>query len=299
MFQGILGDIDLRGLTPSYSLAVVKNSQIVFFEGYPDFFVYDCASITKPLVTFPIVEKCFDLEEDARDYFSELPYSIKIKELVNHTSGLIPWLPLYLFKNSYRETIIEKGFKGKKGEKVYSCLNYILLKELVELNLKKPFKEIAEDFFKDFKNCFLPPLKCVNVAPTERGNVFEYNLAKDFVKNPDKRKFRLNRIIKGETHDLNSHYSNGIAGNSGLFANVFGVKLLIENLLEIQNFYLPLFERDDYFYHLGFTGTGIAIDKKQNVFVIFLSNYICPERKDINFSSIRYRIFKKCFERFV
>ena len=299
MVQGILGDTNLRGLTPSFSLAVVKEGKFVLLKGYPDFLIYDCASITKPLLTFPLIEKHLALNEDAKDYIPHLPYSVKIKELVSHTSGLIPWLPLYLFNKPYTETIVEKGFKGEKGKKVYSCLNYILLANILEKKLKKPFKEISADFLKDFKNCFIPPLKCVNVAPTERGNLFEFEIAKRFVENPDRRKFRINKVIKGETHDLNSHYAGGIAGNSGLFADVFGVVNLVKNLLKSKNWQLPLFEREDYFYHLGFTGTGIAIHKRENVFVVFLSNRICPEVKNVDFSAIRHEIFKKVFEKFV
>ncbi len=299
MVQGILGDTNLRGFTPSFSLAVVKDNNFVLIKSYPDFLIYDCASITKPLLTFPLVEKHLDLGEDARDYIPQLPYSVKIKELVNHTSGLIPWLPLYLFNKPYAETIAEKGFKGEKGKKVYSCLNYILLANILEKKLKKPFKGIAKDFLKGFKNCFLSPLKCVNVAPTERGNLYEFEIAKRFVKKPDKKKFRINKVIKGETHDLNSHYAGGMAGNSGLFANIFGVVNLVKNLLKSKDYQLPLFEKEDYFYHLGFTGTGIAIHKTSNVFVVFLSNRICPEVKGIDFSAIRHEIFKKVFEIFV
>ena len=299
MVQGILRDTNLRGLTPSFSLAVVKDNDFVLIKSYPDFLIYDCASITKPLLTFPLIEKHLALNEDAKDYIPHLPYSVKIKELVNHTSGLIPWLPLYLFDKPYVKTVVEKGFKGEKGKKVYSCLNYILLANILEKKLKKPFKEIAKDFLKKFKNCFLPPLKCVNVAPTERGNLYEFEIAKRFVKDPDRRKFRINKVIKGETHDLNSHFSGEIAGNSGLFADIFGVVNLVKNLLKSKDYQLPLFEREDYFYHLGFTGTGIAIHKTSNVFVVFLSNRICPEVKSIDFSAIRHEIFKKMFEIFV
>ncbi len=299
MVQGILGDIDLRGLTPSYSLAVIKNSRLVFLKSYPDFLIYDCASITKPLITFPLAERVLDLKEEANNYIPELPYSLNIEEIVSHISGLIPWLPLYLYRESYLQTILEKGFKGEKGTKVYSCLNYILLKEIIEIKLGISFKKAVLSYLQSFKNCFLPPLNCVNVAPTERGNVFELNIAKKFVSSPDRRKFRLNRVIKGETHDLNSHYAGGIAGNSGLFADVFGVISLVKSFLKSDNWRLPLFEKGDYFYHLGFTGTGIAIYKDKSVSVVFLSNRVCPEVKEIDFSLIRHKIFEKMFEKFV
>ncbi len=299
MVQRILRDLNLRGATPSYSLAVVKKGKLIFKDCHPDYLIYDCASITKPLLTFPVVEVNVDLNADVRDFIPQLPYSLKMSELINHTSGLIPWLPLYLFKDSYIDTILKKGFKGEKGEKVYSCLNYILLKEVVERVCNKDFKTIVKIFLQSFENCFLPPVRCISVAPTERGNVYEYKIAKRFVKDPDKRKFRFNRVIKGETHDLNSHYSNGIAGNSGLFANISGVIKLTQTLLKSDNWTLPLFEKDNYFYHLGFTGTGIAIHKRRDIFIVFLSNRICPIVRDIDFSSLRHYIFESLFREFL
>ncbi len=297
MFQGILREV--RGATPSYSLAVIKNGELIFKDCHPDFLIYDCASITKPLLTFPIVEVNVDLNADVRDFIPQIQYPLKIRDLIAHTSGLIPWLPLYLFKDSYIETILKKGFKGERGKKVYSCLNYILLKEVVERVCDKDFKSIVKVFLQRFKGCYLPPLKCVNVAPTEKGNVYEYKIAKMFVKDPDKRKFRFNRFIKGETHDLNSHYSNGLAGNSGLFANISGVVKLTQQLLKSDNWTLPLFEKDDYYYHLGFTGTGIAIHKRKDIFIVFLSNRICPIVKDIDFSLLRHRLFEAFFREFL
>ncbi len=299
MVQRVLRDLNLRGATPSYSLTVFKNGKLILYNCYPDCLIYDCASITKPLLTFPIVEFNVELNADVRDFIPQLPYPLKISELINHTSGLIPWLPLYLFKDSYLDTILKKGFKGERGKKVYSCLNYILLKEVVERVCEKDLKSIVKAFLHSFKGCYLPPLKCVNVAPTEKGNVYEYEIAKRFVKNPDKRKFRFNRVIKGETHDLNSHYSNGIAGNSGLFADVFGVVELIKRLLESKRWTLPLFEKENYFYHLGFTGTGIAIHKRKDIFIVFLSNRICPIVKNIDFSSIRHYLFDSIFREFL
>jgi len=295
MLQGILREIGLGKFTPSFSLAAYKNGKEVFSYSYPDFLVYDCASITKPLVSFVILKKFVDLNLDVREIFPFFPYSLKVKEFATHISGLIPWLPLYLYPEDYLVSIVEKGFKGERGKKVYSCLNYIALKYVAEKLTGKKFKTLAGDFLKDYPGCFLPPLKCVNVAPTERGNLFEYNLAKKFVKNPNVKKFRLNKPIKGQTHDLNSHYSKGIAGNSGLFANVFGVSDLMLDFLKLEDFYLPLFETEDYFYHFGFTGTGIAVHKKKDAFVVFLSNRICPEVRDIPFSEVRHKLFTEIF----
>jgi CubicO group peptidase (beta-lactamase class C family) len=50
--------------------------------------IYDCASLTKPLVTTPLVLKTVkNLDERFQGY--------TFRELLTHTSGLRAWLPLY------------------------------------------------------------------------------------------------------------------------------------------------------------------------------------------------------------
>src|SRR5688500_19530879 len=56
--------------------------------------IYDCASITKPLITGTLVlqamaEGRIGLEDEYRGY--------TFRELLTHTSGLRSWLPLYAF----------------------------------------------------------------------------------------------------------------------------------------------------------------------------------------------------------
>ncbi len=298
MVQGIIENPVTKGLVPSFSLLVWKNGKIEYAESYPDFLIYDCASITKPLVTLPVVEAFFKYNDKVADFLEGFPRFLTVEMLLNHTSGFIPWLPLYLFDKPYLETIRERGMDNNRRKR-YSCLNYITLAFMTEAISLKSFKENAKDFLDRFKGCFLPPLKCVKVAPTEKGNLFEFNLAKKFVPSPDEKKFRLNKVIRGETHDLNSHYKDGIAGNSGLFADVFGVCSLVENLLSIPRFYVSMFEKEEYFYHLGFTGTGIAVHKKRDTFVVFLSNRVCPRVGDYDFSAYRHSVFERCFGAFV
>ncbi len=301
----ILEKLKKEGLTPSFSLLVVKNSKIKFSSNYnasATETIYDVASLTKPLVTFPIVKKYLSLTDSLNDYFPALSKEIKIvtvKQLITHLSGFIPWLPLYHYEKPYLQTIFEKGFNKKQSEKTYSCLNYIILKNLVEQCAKMPYKSIAKKFLMKFSGCYIEEECKENVKPTEKGNKFEFELSKNFLKKPNKQLYRLNKTICGEVHDLNAYYDNGFSGNSGLFATSTGIKNLVENLISHSDFYLPLFEREKYYYHMGFTGTGFAVSKNREVFVIFLSNRVHPEVKNINFSEIRHQIFEEAFETFL
>lgn len=302
MLQRILDGLKNEGITPSFSCVVLKNNKIIFMDNFCSLnsnTIFDCASLTKPLITFPLIKKYTDLNNKAAPLINGLSDNLKILDFVVHKSNLIPWLPLYHFKNKYIKTILEYGFsKNKTKEKVYSCLNYIILKEIIEICAKLTFKTVVNDFLNQFKGCTISPGNLQNVKPTEFGNQYEFNLSKQFVKKTDSNLYRLNELICGEVHDLNAFYDGGISGNSGLFSTSDGIVKLINNLLMFEDWNLPLFENENYYYHLGFTGTGIAISKDSAVSVIFLSNRICPQVKNINFSEIRHSIFSTAISNF-
>src|SRR3954453_21649657 len=51
--------------------------------------IYDCASLTKPLVTTTLALQELDLDERIHGY--------TVRELLTHTSGLRAWMPLYAY----------------------------------------------------------------------------------------------------------------------------------------------------------------------------------------------------------
>src|SRR5690242_10137670 len=83
--------------------------------------IYDCASLTKPLVT---TARVLQTIKNIDDKFHDFTY----RELLTHTSGLRAWLPLYAYDAEYIDTILKEGPDYKRGTKVvYSDLNFILL----------------------------------------------------------------------------------------------------------------------------------------------------------------------------
>src|SRR6266568_1966839 len=83
--------------------------------------IYDCASLTKPLVTTALILKRI---KNIDDKFHDFTY----RELLTHTSGLRAWLPLYAYESDYLQTILKEGPEYKRGTKViYSDLNFVLL----------------------------------------------------------------------------------------------------------------------------------------------------------------------------
>ncbi|HSP34822.1 MAG TPA: hypothetical protein VLU46_10945, partial [Thermoanaerobaculia bacterium] len=63
--------------------------------------LYDCASITKPLVTTALFLRSGRSADDSFEGF-------RYRDLLTHTSGLRSWLPLYAFPD-YKPAILEHG----------------------------------------------------------------------------------------------------------------------------------------------------------------------------------------------
>jgi len=86
--------------------------------------IYDCASITKALITTTLVlqavaEGVITLDDSFHGY--------TYRELLTHTSGLRAWLPLYAY-DDYLAAALEQGPEVRRGTKViYSDLNFVLL----------------------------------------------------------------------------------------------------------------------------------------------------------------------------
>ena len=302
MLHRILRGLVEQQLVPSFDCRIYRDGKSVFQERFPEEvpeFVYDTASLTKPLVTFPLVRRVLGkLDTPIAELLPEAGIQASFRDLLTHKAGLKPWLPLYLYEEDDVEAIRRKGVNpdADPRQPVYSCLGYILVSRAMERMVKKPFSEMVRDFLFPFPACEINPGPRPDVAPTEHGNRYELELARNFVENPDESLFRLGRDIHGEPHDLNAFHAGGIFGNAGLFATAGGVMALFMSLLGMETAFIPLMRKAGYRYHLGFTGTGIAVSEDRRTAVVFLSNRVHPQVKDIDFSAVRHRIFRTAME---
>src|ERR1044072_8813607 len=81
--------------------------------------IYDCASLTKPLITTRLVLRSGLLEKTFEGF--------SVRQLLTHTSGLRASMPLYTYDDPLR-AILEHGRECEPGTRViYSDLNFILL----------------------------------------------------------------------------------------------------------------------------------------------------------------------------
>lgn len=199
--------------------------------------------------------------------------------------------------------IIDTNLRQKKY--AYSCLNFMLLKEVVEQSTKEDLNSyLNSNFYNKLgstSTTFLP-LNYMSVdviAPTEKDPFFR------------------KQQIRGYVHDEGAALFGGISGNAGLFSNANDLAKLLQMIMnggeyggeqylskETVNLFTKTksnksrrglgFDKPDprnnnlsptspltpisVYGHTGFTGTAFWSDPDNNLIYIFLSNRVYSER---------------------
>jgi len=211
--------------------------------------IYDCASLTKPLITTTLALQQLDIDDHVR-------------KLLTHTSGLRAWMPLYTRsrgsevagslsrsrgrevaglrggeslpdretaqprdhetepRDRYLAAIHEHGAEYEPGTRVvYSDLNFVLLWSMLPDYVSLARERILVPLGIETDAMFNPsPSLLPRIAATEWGQRFEAKLAGI----PEIAAIR-DGLIWGEVHDGNSFFAGGTAGNAGLFATARAV----------------------------------------------------------------------------
>jgi len=235
--------------------------------------------------------------------------TIRIVDLMTHTSGLPPYAPVDSLKKKYGapnpDAVIEyishckRDFKPETDFQ-YSCLNYITLQRIIETISGEKLNVFAKKNIFDVlgmnHTCYCPTgALCELCAPTQ--------------KQPD------GSVLKGVVHDPLARIMNGgISGNAGVFSSADDIALLVAALqnggewnghrilspLGVKamrtvprcvaslgrtlgwDIFSPyasnngdLFSSETYG-HTGYTGTSIVIDPDNDTAVILLTNRVHP-----------------------
>ena len=136
------------------------------------------------------------------------------------------------------------------------------------------------------------------------------------------------KLLFGEVHDDNAYAMGGVSGHAGLFSTAYDIHVLLKALYEsyskdINNNFIPssiikiFFEKQNipgstwclgwdtpsannsasgHFFsdnsvgHTGFTGTSVWIDLERSIWVIILSNRVCPSRDNNKFKHFRPKL---------
>ena len=211
--------------------------------------------------------------------------------------------------------IIKTNLKTPKRY-AYSCLNFMLLKEVVENISNQDLNEYVQtNFFRKLgaSTTTFQPLKHMlidNIAPTEDDPFFR------------------KEVVRGYVHDEGAALMGGISGNAGLFSSANDLAKLYQMFLNEGTYggerYLSEetmrlfttakssvsrrglgFDKPDIrnnnssptspqapvsvYGHTGFTGTSFWVDPDNQLIYIFLSNRVFPSRSPNRLSTLNIR----------
>ena len=313
---------------PGAVLAVVHRDKIVYLKAYgnkqtyPEVVkmktntVFDLASLTKVVSTATSIMLLTErgkirLTDPVSLYIPGFNDSIQIIHLLTHTSGLPSYVKVDSLKkiqtenpdvlNQHIASVLIKSEPGK--EFLYSCLNFIILQEIVEKVSGQNLRDFAKANIFDELG-----MKNTDYCPSEK----ELKQIAPTSKQAD------NKILLGTVHDpIARELKKGISGNAGLFSDakdlaIFSMALINNGNFKGKQILSPLtvktmttvpqefncFGRTpgwdisskyssckgnllgpNTYGHTGYTGTSIVIDPDNQIAIILLTNRVHPDDK--------------------
>lgn len=216
--------------------------------------------------------------------------------------------------DSIMKSVVESNINPSKRY-LYTDINFILLKMIVEKVSSKPMDELVEnEVYRRIgaNNLLFHPLRYYSktaIAPTENDE------------------FIRRQMLIGYVHDEIAAFMGGVGGHAGLFGNALDVAKLSECYLndgkyggeqifapEVARLFTQSksrksrrglgFDKPDpnpsigstskyapqsTFGHTGFTGTSFWIDPKNKLTYVFISNRVYPKRWNKKISSLDVR----------
>lgn len=312
-----------QGAYPSAAAAAGIGPELYFKQTYGEcdtHTLFDLASVTKILSPTMIALRFLEegklrLTDAVGDFFPEAPADkrkITVEQLMTHTSGIGDHFYFSDFTDDPGDAvkvILEHPLEQPPGgDPIYTCLGYILLGKILERLGGAALDVLAEKLV-------FGPLGMKRTGYHPEGETAPTEL------DP-----KTGRPTQGIVGDRNARFLGGIAGNAGVFSDledmiVFAkmlacggrrpdgtAQLSTETLrAAIVNrtpdsrgefrglgFHLAgspgsfLGEMGDRAYgHTGHTGTSIAIDPETGLWVVLLTNRVCPTRANTKWFALR------------
>ena len=276
--------------------------------------IFDMASVTKLFTSILVMQQiergAIRLEEPVATYLPAFGANgkggITVRQLLTHTSGLKPWMPLWSGwpdKASRIAAVLDVAPTSPPGTTyVYSDLNLITLGVLVERQTGKALDQLVRERITD-------PLKLKDTGYNPDPSLKPRIAATEFEASPPR------GMVWGEVHDENAWSLGGVAGHAGIFSTAPDLSVLAQTMINggtyaghrilaadsvgkmTTNYNAAFpgdshglgFELDQRWYmsglaspttagHTGYTGTSIVIDTMSRSFVIVLTNRVHPSR---------------------
>lgn len=323
-----------QGEIPGAVLAVVRHGKMGYLKAYGQRAIepqkelmttdtqFDMASCSKPMSTalsaMVLIEQGqLRLQDAVNLYLPEFEnwvsddgkrrVTIRVQDLMTHTSGLPPYAPVARLQEQYGSpcpdslmhyiATCRRDFEPRTDFQ-YSCLNYVTLQHIIETISGQSLRDFARQHIfqplgmnhTDYHPCLTAP-----IAPTER--------------QPD------GQVLRGQVHDPLARILNGgVSGNAGLFSTADDIAILCAALQnggawnrarilsplgveamrriprEVASFGRTLgwdicspyasnngnLLSSSTYGHTGYTGTSIVIDPETDTSVILLINAVHP-----------------------
>ncbi len=218
--------------------------------------MFDLASVTKVMATtfammMLVDEGKIDLEAPVHTYLPDFrgPHldSITVRNLLQHSAGLVQWQPLYYQAANTAQTytaIRNMPLQWGVGDgRHYSDFSFMLLGDIVEhVSGERLDTFVNKNLYKPLgldHTTFNPKAKGFReFAATEQSNVYEHHMVYDstfaykYRGDPKSWNGWRNYTLVGEVDDGNSFYANGgVAGHAGLFSTGSDLHVLMTLLL--------------------------------------------------------------------
>jgi CubicO group peptidase (beta-lactamase class C family) len=263
--------------------------------------IWDLASLTKTLVTVPLLLKLWeaghlDLDAPLRDGLPEVRgfplETATVTQLASHTAGLEA-LSRLRFWNLPRDEALRRALTEPRPETgiVYSDQGFIVLTRLLEtLHGERLDAVAARELFSPAHAALTyqpEPARCACTELDETTGSF----------------------LRGTVHDENTRALDGVSGHAGLFGSLRAVTTYLEALLSgrilkpatLERMAAPVAESEsdarafgwvrrhahwlggdaapaDALGHTGFTGTGAWFSRSTGQLNVLLTNRVCPSR---------------------
>jgi CubicO group peptidase (beta-lactamase class C family) len=261
--------------------------------------VFDLASLTKALVTVPILWKKKDQwSEPLGSLWDECPGALShltLESLLSHQSGLPAWKGYVFWALHQRKPTLTRWFQETFPQTLlppqtyrYSDVGYLLLGAFLgQDRLTTLWEELSLPLGLPFTYGPIPKEMAISTGycPLRR------------------------RFLEGEVHDENAWALGGTAPHAGLFSSGpdlwLGLHRLIHSDYFSSFFQNPLgwqvgnqdsrliFQGEISFGHLGFTGTAFWYEPKSDRLAIFLTNRVISGRLAPWMGELRRQVYAK------
>ncbi len=258
----------------------------------------------------------FDAKTYVRTDFKYLPHLISTTRKQGFTTEAAKDFYVH---DSFQDSIMQQIKDSKlsrRGRYNYSCINFIMLKKMVEKQMQQPLDELLyTNFYNRLGAGTLTynPLKKMNVqqiVPTEDD------------------KFVRRQLLRGYVHDEAAAFQGGVSGNAGLFSNANDLAKVLQMYLNNGSYgderYISAetcrlftqsksptsrrglgfdkpamgqpnispcgkFAPASTYGHTGYTGPCFWVDPDNQLIYVFLCNRVTPTRANNKLSSLDIR----------